>query len=784
MTLSSGTRLGAYEIVERLGAGGMGTVYRAFDTTLRRPVAIKLLHDSAASGASSSTLLHEARAASALNHPNVCTVYEIGDRGGERFIAMEFVEGRTLRELIPGGGMPIETVLGLGAQIADAISHAHDHHLVHRDLKSANVIVTPEHRAKVLDFGIAARLPTGAAENTMSATSPFDHAIAGTLAYMAPESIRGQAADERSDIWSLGVLLYEMAAGHLPFDAGTAVDLSSAIVRDPALPLPAHVPQAVRFIIERCLAKAPGERYRRASEVRAALETALADVRTSPAVMPPRMSRRWLAAVVAVILATAGGAFVFDLGGIRSRWQGAVPSGRIESLAVLPLENLSRDPDQEYFADGMTDALINDLSKIRALRVISRTSVMRYKGVRKSLGDIARELNVDGVVEGSIMRAGNRVRITARLTEAATDRSLWANSYERDLQDALALQAELARTIAGEVRISVTPEERARLAAARRVDPAAHEAYLRGRQQLDLRTDVGLDNAINQFKRAIQIDPSYAEAYAGLADTYALDGYMGFSPTMDAFARAREAARQSLDLNDGLAEAHASAAMAAFFSWDWAAAESAFKRAIDLNPSFATAHHWYSHYLVARNRMDESLQESRRALSLEPLNANIVAHLAWAQYFARQYDDAVAQCRRTIDLDPNYYQGYLFRGMALVMQGKYDEAVADLNRALTLPGVPLMLVIAVLVRTNESAGRHAEAQQLAERYAAELASGPDYAAFMLTSPRDRTRALDLLEQAYDRHTGHIVNIAVDPLYDPLRSEPRFLALVDKLGVSK
>jgi TolB-like protein/Tfp pilus assembly protein PilF len=785
MPLSDGARLGPYEILARLGAGGMGTVYRAFDTTLQRTVAIKLLNESTAVDNPAASLLHEARAASALNHPNVCTVFEVGESSGHRYIAMEFVEGRTLRDAIPADGLPVDAVLRIGAQIADAMAHAHDRRVVHRDLKSANVIVTPQNRAKVLDFGIATRQPTGSADLTISTASPGLATLAGTLAYMAPETVRGAAADTRSDIWSLGVLLYEMATGRMPFTGETVVDVSSAIVRDPPAPLPARVPRTLGRIIERCLAKAPGERYQNAGEVHAALETALADDRSTPSTPAARPSRRWAipAAVVAAIV-IAG--VVFDAAGVRSRWtRGGDAGERIGSVAVLPLENLSRDAEQEFFADGMTDALINDLSKIRALRVISRTSVMRYKGVRKSLADIARELNVDAVVEGSIMRSGTRVRITAQLIHAATDRNLWANSYERDLQDALALQAEVARSIADEVKISVTPEERSRIGSARRVDPAAHEAYMRGRQQLDLRTKEGLVNAKGLFDRAIAIDATFAEAYAGLSDTYAFDGYMGFSPTTDAFRRAQEAARRSLALNEGLAEAHAAAAIVALFSWDWPGAEPEFRRAIDLNPSLATAHHWFSHYLIARNRMPESLEASRRALALEPLNANIAAHLSWAQYFARQYDDAIDQARRTIELDPGYYQGYLFRALALVAKSRYAEAIDDLTRTLTLPRVPETLALGVLAHAYAASGRAGDARKAIDRYTAlspDFTNNPDVAAFMFTTLPDHKRALDLLEQAYHQHTGHIVNIAVDPLYDPLRAEPRFKALVDKIGV--
>ena len=784
MSLEAGSKFGVYEIVAPLGRGGMGTVYRARDTRLQRDVAIKFLNEPglAQAGRSARALLHEARAVSALNHPNICTVYEVGDRDGESYIAMEHVEGRTLGGIISGGALPIETAVRIGMQIADALEHAHERNLIHRDLKSANVIVTPRGSAKVLDFGLATRM-TAAADMTRSGTLG-EPGIAGTVAYMAPEALRGEI-DARSDIWSLGVVLYEMVAGGTPFSGKTSVDMAAAIVHEPPAPLPARAPAGVRAIIQRCLTKDPAQRYQHASEVRAALETALSAI--GPAAAAPAARGRWviLAAVAAVILAMVA----LDLGGVRSRLGGSgpAPAAAITSLAVLPLENLSRDPDQEFFADGMTDALITDLSKIGALRVIARASVMRYKGGQTPIREIASTLKVDGIVTGTVTRSGNRVRITAQLIEAATDRNLWANGYDGDLGDALTLQNTVARAIADEIKVSVTAEERARLTTARRVDPAAHEAYLRGRAQVDKRTREGFDRAVEQFSRAIQLDRNFAEPYAGLADAYALMGYFGFLPSRDAFARSKAAAATALEKNEVLAEAHEALAMVSFFDWEWSKAEPEFQRAIALNPNYATAHHWYSHYLVSLDRDAESIASSLRALKLEPLNANIAAHLAWAYYYADRYDEAIEQSARTLELDPTYYQGYFFRAMALAQKGRFAEAIADFNKALALPAVPKLQILGPLGNTYARAGERDNAERVLKEFAAgssNFAVNPELAAQIFAGLGQKTRALDLLEGGYASHSGQMLQISAEPAFRPLRSEPRFQKLVKQMGLAK
>jgi len=479
--LASGEMLAQYRIEAKLGEGGMGAVYRAYDTRLHRPVALKvLLPDPFADPERKPRLLREARAASALNHPNIVTVYEIGTERGQGFIAMEYVEGRSLAQIIPSKGLPIARAVEYAVEIAAALAHAHQHGVIHRDLKSANIVITPEGRVKVLDFGLAKRmrgeqLAEATTRTQDSLTNPGT--IAGTLAYMAPEQLRGQPADARSDIWALGVVLCEMSSGARPFQGKTGFSLISAILdASPSLP-PAgsagSVPPWLRAVIERCLEKDPARRYQKSAEVRAALEVSQSSA-TRKAWLSWRyaLSRhRWLV-LASVLLAVLACAAVLDLGGMRRRLLGGGKEPQYRALAVLPVVNLSRDPEQEYFTDGMTDALIADLSKIGTLRVISRTSVMQYKGAKKSLPEIARDLKVDIVLEASVVREAEHVRVTAQLIEAATDRHLWAENYERELTSILALQSEVARAVAGAIKVQLKPKEAARLSASRSVNPA------------------------------------------------------------------------------------------------------------------------------------------------------------------------------------------------------------------------------------------------------------------------------------------------------------------------
>jgi len=772
-------RLGPYVVEEKIGAGAMGEVYRARDDRLGRAVALKLLR--AEDAEAKRRLEQEARSASSLNHPNICTIFEVGEFDGRLCLAMELVDGRPLEAEIPNDGLPESSVLRIGVQLADALEHAHQHRITHRDLKTANVMLTPQGRVKVLDFGVAVRAPRASHDTTTTTIAmTASGSIAGTLAYMAPEVLRGQPADARSDLWALGVILFETVSGRRPFQGATTYDLTSAILRDLPPSLPAHISAGLGAIIRRCLDKEPSQRYQHAGELRAALETL--GVATSSNTKPRSggTSRFARVAVAAVVVAT----LLVGLALSGRRWlSGSTATPSVTSLAVLPLKNLSGETSEEYFADGMTEALIGDLAQIRALKVISRTSIMRYRASQKSLPEIARELNVDAVVEGSVARVENRVRVTAQLIHAATDTTLWARTYERPLSDALKLQSEVAASIAGEVRVQITPGERERLSSAAAVVPAAHDAYLRGRYFWNTRTEAGLQKSIEYFQQALSADPGYVAAYSGLADAYSLVAGYGPVPPHEAFPRAKAAARRALELDASNAEAHTSLAfLLTVYDFDWVGGEQEFLKAIELNPNYATAHHWYGHNLMFVRRFDEAVAQIARAKALDPLSPIINTEVGYPMFFARQYDRAIGEYRRAIELDPGFYRAHWLLGQAYEQKRMFPEAIASLEKAVELSGGnPVMQ--AALAHAWASAGQTARAKDMLDRLT-RLSStqyfSPYFIAEIHIALGNREQALDWLEKAYDARDYFFRWLAIDPRLDPVRSTPRFQALIYRL----
>jgi len=754
-----GKKFGHFCILEKIGAGGMGEVYRAHDEQLNRDVALKvLLPRDFGDETARVRLLREARAAAGLNHPHICIIHEVGEAGGQAYIAMEYVQGHTLSAMVAQERLPHEQALHYGVQLADALEHAHARGVVHRDLKSANVIVTPEGRVKVLDFGLARRLDEGDLEATRSQASLTQPgAVVGTLSYMAPEQLRGEPADSRSDIWALGVVLYEMVAGGRPFQGQTGYEVSSAILSRRPAPLPGDVPAAMRAVIEHCMEKEPGRRYQSASEVRAALE-AIQSGGTTEQLLPRRAPRR----------------------------KRTVSRKRIQSLAVLPLANLSRDPEQEYFADGMTEALISDLAKLRALKVISRTSVMRYTANDKSLPEIAEELNVDAVVEGSVLRVGQQVRITAQLIHAATDTHLWAESYERDLQDVLLLQSEVARTIAREIQVAVTPEESRRLASARPVNPEAHEAYLKGRFHWYKLTREGLDTAMEYFQLALEKDPSYAPAYSGIANVWASRGETGVLPPHEASPKAKAAALKATELDDTLAEVHvALASVKTAYEWDWAGAEKEFQRALQLNPNAAEAIFFYADLLLYMGRSKEWSSEVERALALDPLNLLMQCFYGWHLLYLKRCDEAVLQLRKALHQEPNYAATRLGLWGAFWKKQRYEEALEEARKYHSLSGYSD--VAEALARGYAESDYQGAMKLAAETLAARAAQTHVPAlrvARLYAHAEDKERALEWLEKAYEAHEGPLCRLRVVWDWDNLRDDPRFQDLLRRMNLPK
>ena len=787
MTLRSGSRLGPYEVVALIGAGGMGEVYRARDERLGRDVAIKVLPPEFASDPERLRRFEqEARAAGRLNHPNILAVYDVGTFEGAPYIVTELLEGETLRDRLAGGGLIMRKGVEFGVQIAQGLSAAHEKGIVHRDLKPANVFVTNDGHVKILDFGIAKlvapRSPGEPAQATTVVEVTEAGATLGTVGYMSPEQVRGQAVDHRSDIFSFGAVLYEILSGRSPFRRDTAADTASAILQDEPAPLLDAVPPELKRIVRRCLEKRPEDRFQSARDLAFDLQAAAEALGAGPVARPAAQPRRLLWAGVAVLVAVAAAASIYVV--VRGRSGGPAAAGRIRSLAVLPLANLSGDPAQEYFSDGMTEELITNLSKISALKVISSTSVMQFKGTKKPLREIAQALGVDGIIEGSVLRAGDRVRITAQLINAATDTHLWAESYERDMRDVLALQGEVARAVAGEVKAALTPQEKARLASARPVNPEAYDAYLKGLHHWYVLTPADLDTAQRYFELALEKDANYALAYAGVSLVWAGRQQMGFTAPSEAAPKAKAAALKAVALDDAIAEAHyALACVRAWSDWDWAGAEPEFKRAIELNPSFPDARAYYSHYLMIMERPKEALPQMERALELDPFNVLFQTIYAIDLLYLRRYDDAIAQARRALQTTPDFVLANCALWEAFEAKGM-DKEAQTAAKALYFSVYGVREVAGALDRGYAEGGYRAAMRRAADALAAHARTAfvlPTDVANLYVSARDPDRALDWLGNGLAARDPALPYLGL-PFYDNLRSDPRFQSLLRRIGL--
>jgi len=783
-----GQTLGHYRILEKVAAGGMGVVYRARDEQLDRDVAVKVLPSGTLSDDTARRRFRkEAMALAKLNHPNIETVYEFGTQDGMDFLVMEFVPGKTLAERLMGGTLPEKEVVALGLQIAAALEEAHERGIVHRDLKPANIAITAKGRAKILDFGLA-KLLRHVDEGTTETFSDSREA-AGTLPYMPPEQLKGEPVDGRADIYTIGAVLYEMATDRRAFREEQTSRLIDSILHQPPVPPRALNPRLsteLENIILKCLDKEPDRRYQSATEL-------LVDLRrlsppTSVNALPPPLSRVWgrvaklIGYGVPMLLALALGLTAMNVGGWRDRMLGRLRTPQIRSLAVLPFENLTGDAEQDYFADGMTEALITDLGQIQALRVISRTSVMKYKSARRPLPDIAQELRVDGVIEGSVSHSQNLAQVTARLVYAPTDTQLWSKSYQRDLQNVLVMQGEVATAIVREINVTLTPQESARLASGRPVNPAAHDAYLRGRYHLHRGTEDQMREAKTYFEEAIRIDSNYAPAYAGLADYYWLTNEL--SPRV-AMPKARDFVQKALALDDGLADAHATLATIKFYGdWDWLGADREYRRAIELRPSYAAAHRVYSGFLSEMGRHDQALAEIRTAQELEPDSAITSLSAGWAFYYAREYDPAIEQCRRVLDLDPHSMSARDCVGSAQLASGAHDQAI-ELYRAIATSSGNDPLRLASLGFAYALSGRKADARKVIAQL--NDASKVHYVPASLLAEihaalGDKDKAFSWLEKAYEEHDSFLVRLKVEPALDPLRSDRRFGELLHRMNL--
>lgn len=796
-------------ILERVGRGSFGTVYRARDTQLDRDVALKLLQPSRVSV--SDRVLEEGRLLARIRHANVVTIHGAERLEGRVGLWMEFIRGLTLEEVLARQGpFGAREATLVALDLCRALAAIHGAGLLHRDVKAQNVMREQGGRIVLMDFGTGVNLrgPRPLPE------SP----LAGTPLYLAPELFRGAEPTAQSDQYSLGVLLFHLVTGAFPVQGRSIAAIADAhdqrnttLLRDERPDLP----EAFVRVVERALHAEPERRFDTAGRMEAALaeslgfggtsglhrrliEPVVTSVANTPAavdVATPAAPSLWrrrprmlaAASALATLLLAVAGTTLWNRAilGNRSDARTTVERPRIESIAVLPLENLSGEPD--YFVDGMTEALITDLTKIRAIRVISRTSAMQYRMSRETLPVIGQALGVDGFLVGSVLRSGPRIRINVRLVQAATDANIWANSYERELRDVLSLQADVARAVAQEISISLTPQDEMRLSGARPVDPEAYEAYLEGRYYWNKRTPENVAKAIELFEHALGRDTGYAAAYAGLADAYTLLGSVEADNLLprDAMARAKAAAEAALAIDDRSSDAHTSLAMIRFwYDWDWAGAEREFQRALDLNPGYATAHHWYAIYLSAMGRHDAAIAEINRAQALDPLSTIIRANVAWVEYHARHYDQAAAACLKTLELDPQFIRAQNYLGMVYVQQGKLAEAKVVYERASKLLGEDASL--GMMAYANAATGNPAEAHRYLDRL---LAHGqthyisPNDVAQVYAALGDYDRVFAWLDRALEQRSYWLVYLKVHPRFDRLRSDPRFSRLLERLNLS-
>jgi len=790
-----GQTIAHYRIVEKLGAGGMGVVYKAEDTRLHRYVALKFLPPGTAGDSTAFRRFErEAQAASALNHPNICTIYEVEEHNRQPVIVMELLEGETLKQRLSQAAIATEQLLEIGIQASDALDAAHSKGIIHRDIKPGNIFLVGQGRVKILDFGLAKVVPADLTENQSGEDSlTLEGVIPGTTAYMSPEQIGGEEIDGRSDLFSLGVVLYEMSAGKRPFVGKNRLLTLDAILHARPAPLTtlnAALPTELEHIIDKCLEKDRNQRYQHASSIYSDLQRLKRDTEAVPSGVKSttagatRVSWRGMVATFVGLLLLFAIAAGLRAGKLR-QWLRSGGAAPINSLAVLPLRNLSGDPAQEYFADGMTEQLTTDLSKIGGVKVISRTSAMRYKGVNKSLPEIARELNVDGVIEGSVERSGDRVRITAQLIQAANDTHLWAESYERDLQDVLSLQADVARDIANKVRVSLTPQEQAQLSNSRSIDPRVYEAYLKGRYYYDKISTEGFEEGLKYFRQAVTLDPNYAPAYVGLADCFKELGIWGILPPQDAREQAKEAIQKAVSLDPNLAEAHATLAHLHFvYDWDWRGAEEEFERALQLNPRSSDVRWRYAIFLAAVGKNDAAIAQIGEAHDLDPVSHVANTIQGFVYLLLNRCDEAVEQLHKTLVLYPDSAIDYYNLGLCLERKGLYSQAVDEYLKSEEIEGAS----------KDELTGRRRAFQKRGMRgyLEQELQSDIEEAkehyvpssnfANLYARLGDKDRAFESLEKAYDRREHTLAFVEVEPELDSLRSDQRYSDLLHRMGL--